>query len=58
MFKCSKDNFNKIKKKVMDDFENKKLNSIKKVNYDPISTIIISIENLSYDNETCTYSYK
>jgi len=58
LFECSEDNMNEIKEKIMNDLKNKKLNSAKKVNYDPVSTIILGIENLKYDNNTCTYKYK
>ena len=58
LFECSEENKNSVKEKVMNDLKNKKLNSVKKVNYDPVSTTILGIDDLKYDNETCSYKYK
>lgn len=58
LFKCSDENLEEIKKKLFNDLNNKKLNSIKKVNYDPISSKIISIVNLVYNTDDCIYTYK
>ena len=57
LFEASEENLNEIKEKIMNNFINKKLNSIKKVNYDPISTLILSIDGLTYDTGNCEYSY-
>jgi hypothetical protein len=57
LFKTTEENLVDIRQKIMSDFLKKKLNS-KKVNYDPLSTIILSIEGLDYNNELCEYSYK
>jgi len=57
LFEASEENLNEIKEKIMNNFNNKKLNSLKKVNYDPISTLILSIDGLNYDTSNCEYSY-
>lgn len=57
LFDAPKENIKSIKSKIMKDFNDKKLNTSKGVNYDPISSTIIGITNLNYDNELCEYSY-
>ena len=58
LFEANNDNINKIKKQIFFDLKNKRLNSNKRVTYDPVTTVILNIENLKYNNETCEYSYK
>jgi hypothetical protein len=58
LFEATEDNLNEIKSKIMNDFEKKKLNSSKKVNYESISSLIINIEGLKYDTSNCEYSYE
>ena len=47
-----------IKKKIIDDFNNNKLNSAKVVNYEPFSSKIIGINKLNYNTENNKYVYK
>lgn len=56
LFQTSKENLKEIQQKIIEDFNKNKLNS-KKVNYDPVSTVILSIEGLNYNTENCEYSY-
>lgn len=55
MFKC--DNFHEIKLLIFDKFKSNKLNSNKVVNYDPVSTKILSIKGLKFDTETNLYLF-
>ena len=57
LFEASEDNLSEIKNKILNDFKKKKLNSSKKVNYEPVSSLIISIEGLVYNTGNCEYSY-
>lgn len=58
LFNAPEDNLEKIKKKIMNDLEKKKLNSAKKVKYDPVGSVILNIQGLEYDTNICEYSYK
>jgi hypothetical protein len=46
-----------IKRKILEDFKNNKLNSAKIVNYEPFSSKIIGISKLSYNTENNNYIY-
>ena len=58
LFNASNKNLNFIKKLLLTEFENNKLNSAKKVSYDPMTSRILGISGLSYSTDTNEYSYK
>ena len=53
----STNNVKQIKSKILTDFENNKLNSVKFVNYDVFSCQIIKINKLKYDKGKKIYNY-
>jgi len=57
LFNAPVENIKNIKEMIMDDFNKKKLNSAKNVTYDSTGAVILSINNLEYDNELCEYNY-
>ena len=46
-----------IKNKILEEFKKNKLNSAKIVSYEPISSKILGINNLSYDTENNKYIF-
>ena len=44
-------------KKIHDSFNNNKLNSSKNVNYDPLSSKVLSLTNLKFNKETKSYEF-
>lgn len=57
LFNAPSDNIKKIREMIIDDFNKKRLNSAKNVTYDSIGAVILNINNLEYDNESCEYNY-
>ena len=50
-------NVRQIKSRILSDFENNKLNSVKFVNYDVFSCQVIKINKLKYDKANKVYIY-
>ena len=57
LFNAPEDNLIEIKNQLIEEFNDNKLNSAKKIIYDPISSNILEIKGLEYDTNTNTYSY-
>lgn len=57
LFNAPDDNIKKIREMIIDDFNKKRLNSAKNVTYDSVGAVILNINNLEYDNESCEYNY-